>query len=191
MSGIWVFVCGPSGAGKDSVIASARQALGARADIVFARRMVTRGAQAGSDHEAVGEAEFCFLRECDGLAWHWEAHGFRYGVPSRYAHQVAWGRVVVVNGSREHADSLPPGARIRRVLVTAPLAQLVERLHMRGRDEPEAVERRLARNALVAGRTPDLVIENDGALAISGAALGNYLQTLALTARLEHHAAVA
>ena len=76
MSGTWIFVCGPSGAGKDSVIASARQTLGARADIVFARRMITRGTKAGSDHEAVDEAEFSFLRECRGLAWHWEAHGF-------------------------------------------------------------------------------------------------------------------
>jgi phosphonate metabolism protein PhnN/1,5-bisphosphokinase (PRPP-forming) len=191
MSGTWVFVCGPSGAGKDSVIASARQALGVRNDIVFARRMITRAVQAGSDHEAVGEAEFGFLRKCNALAWHWEAHGFGYGVPARYAHQVAWGRVVVVNGSREHADSLPANARIRRVLVTAPLSQLVERLHSRGREEPEAVEQRLARNALLTGHTADLVIENGGTLEAAGTALRHYLEALALAARLERHAVFA
>jgi ribose 1,5-bisphosphokinase len=189
--GVWVFVCGPSGAGKDSVIAWARQALGARSDIVFARRMITRATQPGSDHEPVREAEFGFLRACNAMAWHWEAHGFGYGVPARYAHQVNWGRVVVVNGSREHADSLPPDPRIRRVLVTAPPSQLAERLHGRGREEPEAVERRLARNSRFAGHGSDLVIENDGELATAGAALQHYLETLALTARMKRHAATA
>ena len=191
MNGTWVFVCGPSGAGKDSVIAWARQALGARSDIVFARRMITREAQAGSDHEPVSGEDFRFLRASNALAWHWEAHGFGYGVPMRYAHQVAWGRVVVVNGSREHADGLPPDGRIRRALVTAPLSQLMERLHGRGRETADAVEQRLSRNALLAGRTADLVIENGGALAAAGAALQNYLEALALAARLERHAAAA
>jgi len=49
MSGKWVFVCGPSGAGKDSVLAWASDHLAGRRDIVFARRMVTRPMQPGSD----------------------------------------------------------------------------------------------------------------------------------------------
>lgn len=191
MSGAWVFVCGPSGAGKDSVIAWARHALGKRGDIVFARRMITRAAQAGSEHEAVGEAEFDFLRARESLAWHWQAHGFGYGVPARYAHQVAWGRVVVVNGSREHADGLSPDRRVRRVLVTAPLSQLAARLHARGRDEPEAVEQRLARNRLLAESAADLVIENNGTLATAGAALQHYLEALTLAARLDRQTAAA
>lgn len=190
MSAAWVFVCGPSGAGKDSVIAWAQQALGPRSDIVFARRMITRPAQAGSDHEPVADADFHFLRDSAALAWHWQAHGFCYGVPMRYTHQVAWGRVVVVNGSREHARSLAADPRIRVVLVTAPPAQLAARLHSRGRDEPAAVARRLARNAGLAEPEADLVIWNDGAMATAGAALQRYLETIADTvSRSERHAA--
>lgn len=54
MTGAWVFVCGPSGAGKDSVLAWAREALAGRSDIVFARRLITRPAQSGSQAIAPG-----------------------------------------------------------------------------------------------------------------------------------------
>jgi ribose 1,5-bisphosphokinase len=189
MSGAWVFVCGPSGAGKDSVIAWALQALGPRSDIVFARRMITRPAQAGSDHEPIGDADFAFLRESAALAWHWQAHGFCYGVPERYARQVAWGRVVVVNGSREHAQTLAADPSIRRVLLTAPAAQLAARLHHRGRDEPEALARRLARNAEPAWLQADLLIQNDDAIATAGAALQRYLETLSPASQSQCHAA--
>ena len=55
--GCQVFVCGPSGAGKDSVMALARDALAERGDIMFARRMITRPAQTGADHEPVTAAQ--------------------------------------------------------------------------------------------------------------------------------------
>jgi ribose 1,5-bisphosphokinase len=179
MSGCWVFVCGPSGAGKDSVIALARQALAGRGDIVFARRIITRPAQPGSDHEPASAEEFDLLLRAGGLAWHWEAHGFRYGVPMRYAHQVAWGRVVVVNGSREHAQALAADPRIHRVLVTARPEQLAARLLQRGRDQPEAVAERLVRGERLGPIEADLVIHNDGLPEAAGAALRRHLEALA------------
>lgn len=178
MSGAWVFVCGPSGAGKDSVIAWARQALGPRSDIVFARRLITRPDPVGSDHEPVTDDQFDSLLASAGLVWHWEAHGFRYGIPMRYAHQVAWGRVVVVNGSREHMASVATAPDIRRVLVTAPAQELATRLTLRQRDDPHAISGRIARNAQLALSHIDLVIENDGALATAGATLKRLLESL-------------
>ncbi len=179
MSGTWVFVCGPSGGGKDSVIDWAARALAARAGVVFARRMVTRPMQTGSDHESVSRDDFDFLRHSDALAWHWQAHGYAYGVPMRYAHQVAWGRVVVVNGSREHVAGIRCDARVRCAVVMAPPAQLAARLRQRGRDAPAAIDQRLERNALLGGVPTDLVIDNSGALADAGEALANYLEFLA------------
>lgn len=189
MSGCWVFVCGPSGAGKDSVLAWARGALVARSDIVFARRLVTRPAQPGSDHDPIDPEDYSFLRGSGAFAWHWQAHGFGYAVPLRYAHQVAWGRVVVVNGSREHAQELLASPWMRRVLVTAPPAQLVARLRHRGREAPAAIVSRLARNARVT-LDADLVIHNDASIAAAGELLLRYLETL--TTRTESaHAATA
>ena len=69
MNGAWIFVCGPSGAGKDSVIALAQQLVGERKDIVFARRMVTRPAQSGSDHDPVTEAVFHAQAQAGELSW--------------------------------------------------------------------------------------------------------------------------
>ena len=177
--GCWVFVCGPSGAGKDSVIALARQALHTRSDIVFARRIVTRPAQPGSDHEPATGQELRLLQHGGGLAWHWEAHGFDYGVPMRYAHQVAWGRIVVVNGSREHALKLSSDPLVHCVLVSAPLDQLAARLRQRGRDDPAAVTRRLARNEQLAPVPADFEIRNDGRPEAAGAALRRHLEALA------------
>jgi len=177
--GAWVFVCGPSGAGKDSVIAWSRERLAADSRVVFARRLVTRPAQACSDHEPVTVRDFDVLRQREQLAWYWRSHGFGYGIARRYARQAAWGRVVVVNGSREHVAGLDPVPCVYRVLVEAPDDQLAARLRQRGRDDLESIARRLARNSRFAGLEADLVIANDGELSQAGSRLQHYLQSLA------------
>ncbi len=177
--GAWVFVCGPSGAGKDSVIAWARERLAADSRVVFARRLVTRPAQVGSDHETVTPGDFDALLHREQLAWHWRSHGFGYGIARRYARQVAWGRVVVVNGSREHLAGMDPMPGVYRVAVEASADRLATRLLQRGRDDLESIERRLARNSRFAELEADLVIGNDGELCQAGARLQHYLQGLA------------
>ena len=175
MSGAWVFVCGPSGAGKDSVIAWAREQLADTGDVVFAQRLITRPTPAGADHQGLDPGYFARLRDSGGLAWHWAAHGFHYGVAQRYARQVGWGRVVVVNGSREHVAGMHADPKIRVVQVVADPAALAGRLARRGRDAPEAVAGRLARNARLGAGQADLTISNDGALAAAGQRLAAYL----------------
>ena len=176
MSGAWIFVCGPSGAGKDSVIALAQQTIGEHQDIVFARRLVTRPAQAGSDHDPVSEAQFHALRQAGGLRWHWQAHGFHYAIAARYAADVQAGRRVVVNGSRAHVQGLSPSAEVRRVEVTASPALLAARLAGRDRDTASAVANRLARGAACFGsRAANCVIVNDAELAVAAQRLADYL----------------
>lgn len=184
--GCWVFVCGPSGAGKDSVIALARQALAHRRDIVFAQRVITRPAQPGSDHEPVTAAQFELLRRGGDLVWHWHAHDFDYAVPMRYARQVESGRIVVVNGSREHVQRLSADPQVHCVLVTAPAEQLAARLHQRGRDAPAAVTQRLARSDRLEAVAADLVIHNSGQPDTAGAALRRHLEALAGPAEQLH-----
>jgi ribose 1,5-bisphosphokinase len=168
MSGLWVFVCGPSGAGKDSVMGWAARELAARQDIVFARRMVTRPAHPGSDHDAVDPEQFAQLLGVGGMAWCWAANGFGYGIEARYAAQVTAGRVVVVNGSREHAGALAPASQVRLVHILADTGQLAHRLRQRGRDTPQEVSQRLARNAHLSELRADLTICNQGELADAG-----------------------
>jgi phosphonate metabolism protein PhnN/1,5-bisphosphokinase (PRPP-forming) len=178
MMGKWIFICGPSGVGKDSLIAWSRQALAGHSNIVFARRVVTRVAQPGSDDDAMSEADFLSLRQSGGLCWHWQAHGFYYGISQTYASHVSAGGTVVINGSRSHVDALPASPGIKRVKITASPDKIAARLAQRGRDSEEAVTHRLARNAGFEQISPskaDLIIRNDADLAQAGAALVKYL----------------
>lgn len=179
MSGTWVIVCGPSGAGKDSVLAWARDALQAHPVICFARRLVTRPSVPGSEHEEASAEALQALRAQRALAWYWEAHGLAYGVRAEYARRVALGQVVVVNGSRMHASGLAGRSDVRRVLVTAGADRLQERLLRRGREEPAVVAARLARNADLPALQADHVVANDGRLPVAGTSLRDYLLELA------------
>lgn len=177
MNGVWIFVCGPSGAGKDSVITLAQQLVGESHHIVFARRMVTRPAQTGSDHDPVTPDDFQAMVQAGGLRWHWQAHGFYYGIPQRYAAVVQAGGTVVINGSRAHVQALLPAHNVRLVHITASPDQLAQRLSLRARDTASAVTERMARNTRFSGLQMDLLIVNDGALAIAARALADYLMT--------------
>lgn len=177
MSGCWVLVCGPSGAGKDTVLGWARSALAEHPAICFARRLVTRAA-VGSDDDSVDAAGMQALRRRGELAWEWSAHGHEYGIRSDYAQRVHAGELVVVNGSREHARTLAGRPDLRCVLVTAPPGVLRARLHARGREDARSISLRMARNGRLPAPFADRVIVNDAALEAAGAALRDYLVEL-------------
>jgi ribose 1,5-bisphosphokinase len=176
MSGLWVFICGPSGAGKDSVMAWAAQHLAHQPDIVFSRRLITRPLQTGSDHEPITPQQYANLHATHGLAWHWAAHGFHYGIRAQYGQEVAAGRVVVVNGSREHANGLDaPSSAVHVVHISADPGQIEQRLVKRGRDAPHEVQQRQARNAQFPNQKASLTIVNQGTLAHAGEQLIQFL----------------
>jgi phosphonate metabolism protein PhnN/1,5-bisphosphokinase (PRPP-forming) len=175
MSGQWVFVCGPSGAGKDSVMHWSAKHLSQRSDIVFARRMVTRPSHEGSEHDPVTPAQFAQLVSSKQMAWQWRAHGFLYGIDARYADQVASGKIVVVNGSREHCMGLRGRPKVKVVQITTDAQTLLERLAQRGRETPHEMNQRLARNAKFTDWRADFTVINQGELADAGLRLVDYL----------------
>ncbi|MGQ0565656.1 MAG: phosphonate metabolism protein/1,5-bisphosphokinase (PRPP-forming) PhnN [Gemmobacter sp.] len=136
-------VVGPSGAGKDTLIAGA---LAARPDLRLVRRVITRPTQAGGeDYDGVTEAEFAARKARGDFALDWQAHGLHYGIP---AAQVAGPGDVIFNGSR----AALPAAQARFpdlvvILVTAPDAVLAARLAARGRETAEVIRDRLSRAA--------------------------------------------
>ena len=141
-----VLVVGPSGAGKDTLMAGARARLAGDARFRFVRRDITRPPDAGGeDHHAVTHDEFAAYRAAGGYALAWEAHGLGYGIPADVAGDIAAGRVVIANVSR----TLLPEAAARfptRVLeITAPPDVLARRLAARGRESTADIAARLAR----------------------------------------------
>ncbi|MSO77719.1 MAG: phosphonate metabolism protein/1,5-bisphosphokinase (PRPP-forming) PhnN [Alphaproteobacteria bacterium] len=142
--GTLFLVVGPSGSGKDSLMAGARPRLGAH--YLFARRAITRAAEAGGEaHEAVSEAEFDRLLAAGGFSLHWRAYGLAYGIRSEIEAALAAGRPVVVNVSRAVIAEAQRLAPIRVLHVTAPADILAARLAQRGRENAADRARRLAR----------------------------------------------
>ena len=174
-TGCLIYVVGPSGAGKDSVLDYARAHLAADAPVVFARRTITRPSAArGEHHNAVTDNEFAASQRTGAFAIEWEANGLRYGIGTEIRAWLAAGKTVVVNGSREHllvvAADFPT---VQVVHITASTATIRTRLAARGRETPAEVEARLTRGARMKLPSGMAVTEiaNDGALAQAGDAL--------------------
>lgn len=167
MEGSLIYVMGPSGAGKDSVLGRARALLPSDAPVVFAHRYITRPADSGGEnHIAVTRAEFATRRAFGLFAYHWHAHGNDYGVGREIHDWRAAGLTVVVSGSRDHF--LRTGgldSQARPVLITAPAERLRQRLAGRGRESALEAAERLQRADAYELDDPRLVtIVNDGAL---------------------------
>ncbi|SKA27096.1 ribose 1,5-bisphosphokinase [Enhydrobacter aerosaccus] len=176
-----VYVMGPSGAGKDSVLARARALLAPEAPVVFAHRYITRPTEAGGEnHIALSPREFALRRSHGLFAFHWQAHGNDYGI-GREIH--AWrkaGLTVVISGSREHFEKVGGvDDDTYPVLITAPPEMLAERLAARGREDESAALARLDRGMAYEVKDPRLVtIVNDGALDTAATAFVSLLATL-------------
>lgn len=170
--GVFVAVAGPSGSGKDSLIAYARDRLGhLRNDVVFARRVITRPAVPGTEeHDTLSEADFESARAADRFALSWRANGLSYGLPVSLDDAMRAGRVVVANVSRAVIPQLSERyAQVMPVIVIAPRNVLARRLSSRGRETMEEVLARLERSE--AGMIPvpgAIVIDNSGSLEIAG-----------------------
>lgn len=155
-------VVGPSGAGKDTLLAGA---LAARPDLACVRRVITRPEMAGGENfEGVDDNEFARRLAAGDFALHWQAHGLRYGIPAAALAPRAVGRDVVFNGSRA---ALPEARRrfpeMAVILVTAPVAVIAARLAARGRESEADIAERLFRAGfdLPEGISPRVVM-NDG-----------------------------
>ncbi len=161
-----VLVVGPSGAGKDTLINAAREALVGDARFVFPRRVVTRVAMAFlEDHDSVIPAEFAERAAQGAYALSWQAHGLSYGLPASITQDIAGGRMVVVNGSRTivgAACKIFPGAVV--ILIDASPEIRAKRLTARGRETTAEVTARLARE--VPAEIPDAIrVDNSGGVA--------------------------
>jgi len=147
MSGTLVLIVGPSGAGKDTLIGGAMQALGGVGRFVFPRRIITRPEEAGGEpHIAQTLAGFEEAERAGAFALSWRAHDLAYGIPGTIRDDLHAGRHVVANVSRGVLDAARDRfARVQIVAVTVPAAVLAQRLAARGRESAQDIARRLER----------------------------------------------
>lgn len=184
-----IYVVGPSGAGKDSLLAWLGAHWTGPGQLHVARRTITRPVQAGGEaHEPVTQAEFDGLLANGCFALHWAANGMAYGIRHAELAQTA-GSCVCVNGSREHlADALVQLPGLRVLHVTAPLDVLSRRLHARGREAAAQMASRLVRSPPLPAIDSASLCEvcNDGPLEKAGSqALAWLLPTGSSAVRLQ------
>ncbi|TKT74660.1 phosphonate metabolism protein/1,5-bisphosphokinase (PRPP-forming) PhnN [Aquamicrobium sp. LC103] len=180
----FIAVVGPSGAGKDSLIAVARERLAEDDRFVFARRIVTREADPDlEDHDCLDAKGFQAAAEAGRFCVSWQAHGLSYGLPASLLDDYASGRVVIANVSRKALDEIAAGFPALHVVeVTAPGHVLMERLLSRGRETREEVARRVARaieQGVPAGGWTYRKIENAGGLDEAAADFVRTLRSIA------------
>jgi len=174
MSGRLIYLMGPSGAGKDSVIDAARGAL-LRIDVEVARRTITRSAEAVGEHAlGVSPATFAHKHEAGEFAMNWQANGLQYGIGSDINARLAAGHHVLVNGSRAWLpQALQRYPQLLPILMTVDSTVLRQRLLERGRESRDEIEQRLARNERLQadpgqweeGGTPIEALDNSADLA--------------------------
>ncbi len=149
--GRFVYVMGPSGSGKDSVIGYARARHGGLPHVAFAHRYITRPAAAGGEnHVELAPAEFLARRNAGCFALSWRSHGNDYGLGREIDSWMEAGLVVVANGSRAHfPQAYTRYPDLMPVLVHVDPALLRDRLRTRDREDAPARADRLTRAAMI------------------------------------------
>lgn len=175
MAGRAFAVVGPSGSGKDTLIAEVAGLPG----LHLVRRVITRPEAAGGEpFEGVTEAEFAARAAAGAFALAWQAHGLHYGIPASAVAAQQAGATVLFNGSRAmlgQAAAVFPGLAV--LLVTARPETLAARLAARGRESAGDIAARLARAQFeLPPNLPVIRIDNDGALETAAAAMRAALQ---------------
>lgn len=163
------YVMGPSGAGKDTLLAYARARIGAH--LLFAHRYITRPSGGGEEHVELTSDEFRARSALGLFALQWTGHGLHYGIGVEIDSWMARGAGVVVNGSRATiAETLARYPQACLVHIEAPPHILAKRLAARKRESETEIAARLARQ--ICWQLPYdaecIRIENSGTIEAAG-----------------------
>jgi ribose 1,5-bisphosphokinase len=173
MAGRLIYLIGPSGSGKDSLLDAARTRLAERGCRIV-RRVITRSAEAvGEAALGVSAQQFADMEVQGAFALSWHANGLSYGIGREINDWLAAGQDVLVNGSRGHLQN----TRLRYpdvlvLLLSVDQAVLRQRLLKRGRESVSEIDQRLARNArfneqLLAEDSAVHLLDNSGPLELT------------------------
>ncbi|MCV2892784.1 phosphonate metabolism protein/1,5-bisphosphokinase (PRPP-forming) PhnN [Lentibacter sp. XHP0401] len=163
-AGCLVAVVGPSGVGKDSIMAGV---VAEASHIQLVRRAITRAPELGGEqYDAMTPEAFKDAASEGAFCLHWGAHELLYGIPMQTLKDVQSGAVCIANLSRgalQEASRVFP--KLSVLNITASPAALAERLKTRGREDINDIEKRLASAKKPLPEGLDVIeIRNDGVL---------------------------
>lgn len=165
-----IYLMGPSGSGKDSLLAALRQQH--RHGLMFAHRYVTRPWKHGNEnHIELSDREFELRKQSGLFCLDWQANGHHYGIGCEVHAWLAAGHPVLMNGSREHLPEAMSifGNQLLPVMVRVNEDRLRARLLARGRETDALIEARLERSRRLLERVPEHChfIDNNGKLEVA------------------------
>lgn len=163
-----VVISGPSGAGKDVLLARLQER-GLPAHFTVTATTRPRREVNPADHPFLtflSEEEFDRLLAEDGLLEHAQVYGYRYGVPKAPVRKaLERGQDVVMRVDVQGAATIKRLAPAAVLIFLAPpsLEELEARLRARGLDDPEVIRRRLeaAKRELAEQPRFDYVVVNE------------------------------
>lgn len=177
--GGFILIVGPSGAGKDTLIALARRTLADDARFHFPARIVTRAADDFERHDTLSMEAFDAQEAAGAWALSWRAHGNGYALPASHLELAKSGAVVVCNVSRSSIAEARARLPVLAVVeITASPEVLAARIAGRGRDGDRGagLASRMARSNAVPPFTPDASLMNESEPEIAAAQLVTILQ---------------
>jgi len=148
MSGDLFVVVAPSGAGKTSLVNRLLEAQsGIRLSVSHTTRAPRPGEEEGRDYHFVDRATFERMIAAGDFLEHADVYGNYYGTSRRWIEQELAGEHDVLleidwQGARQVRKLFPGMVGI--FILPPSLAELRRRLTARGKDSPEAIERRMA-----------------------------------------------
>ncbi len=143
-----VIISGPSGVGKDAVLARLRER-GVPAHFTVTATTRPRREVNPDDHQFLrflSEAEFERLLAEDGLLEHAQVYGYRYGVPKAQVKEaLAADKDVVMRVDVQGAATIKRLVPAAILIFLAPpsIEELEARLRSRGLDDPQVIRRRI------------------------------------------------
>ena len=144
MQGRMIAIVGPSGVGKDTVMAVLQKS---RPDLSLVKRHITRpSGSIGEDHYALSSEEFSKAVDQQKFVLSWTAHGLFYGVSHEAVQKLHRGQDMLINLSRnmlEEADDVFDHFIV--INLTAPQEVLLNRLEERGREQIKDIKARIQR----------------------------------------------
>ncbi len=184
-NGKLVYLMGPSGAGKDTLLHHAKILCREKAThlrpLHIAIRYITRLGSHGSErHIPLHEQEFLSLLAQGFFMLHWQSHGYYYGICQDINEALAQNNLVVMNGSRSYlasAQKLYPD--LIPVLIDAHPDVLKQRLVSRNRENATEISARLRMNLFLGKKVPNMyTIDNSNSLEESVHTFKNLLTQL-------------
>ncbi|RKF21438.1 phosphonate metabolism protein/1,5-bisphosphokinase (PRPP-forming) PhnN [Alginatibacterium sediminis] len=139
---------GPSGCGKDSLLAQVRVQLCEGTPLLFAHRYITRCKNNSEDHISLSTLEFEQRKQQGLFTLHWKANNCQYAIGREIDLWLNAGQNVIFNGSREHILQAHQrfGDALRVIWIEVSPEILRQRLEQRKRESTVEIEQRLHRN---------------------------------------------